>query len=100
MLEDRMYDMFAYIIYIGMILLLFVSIFIAPDTKGSRSWLVMGPVSLQPAEFAKFATALALAKYMNAYSFSIKKEKCALALGLIIIMPMLLIIGQRETGTA
>ena len=60
-----MYDMFAYIIYVGMILLLIVTIFIAPDTKGSRSWLVMGPVSLQPAEFAKFATALALAKYMN-----------------------------------
>ena len=100
MLEDRMYDMFAYIIYIGMILLLIVTIFIAPDTKGSRSWLVMGPVSLQPAEFAKFATALALAKYMNAYSFSIKKEKCALALGLIILLPMLLIIGQRETGSA
>ena len=60
MLEDRMYDMFAYIIYVGMILLLIVTIFIAPDTKGSRSWLVMGPVSLQPAEFAKFATALSL----------------------------------------
>ena len=47
--------------------------FIAPDTKGSRSWLILGPVSLQPAEFAKFATALALAKYMSAYSFTIKK---------------------------
>ena len=82
----------------GMILLLIVTIFIAPDTKGSRSWLVMGPVSLQPAEFAKFATALALAKYMNSYSFSIKKEKCAFILGFIILLPMLLIIGQRETG--
>ena len=96
MLEDRMYDMFAYIIYIGMIILLIVTIFIAPDTKGSRSWLVMGPVSLQPAEFAKFATALALAKYINSYSFSIKKEKCALVLGFIILLPMLLIIGQGD----
>ncbi len=95
MLEDRMYDMFAYIIYIGMILLLIVTIFIAPDTKGSRSWLVMGPVSLQPAEFAKFATALALAKYMNAYSFSIKKEKCALVLG-VIILPY--VIDYRSAG--
>ena len=100
MLEDRMYDMFAYIIYVGMIVLLIVTIFIAPDTKGSRSWLVMGPVSLQPAEFAKFATALALAKYMNSYSSSIKKEKCAFVLGFIILLPMLLIIGQRETGSA
>ena len=62
MLEERMYDMFAYLVYIGLILLLIVTIFIAPDTKGSRSWLILGPVSLQPAEFAKFATALALAK--------------------------------------
>ena len=56
MLEDTLYDMFSYIIYIGLILLLVVTIFIAPDTKGSRSWLILGPVSLQPAEFAKFAT--------------------------------------------
>ena len=77
MLEDTLYDMFSYIIYIGLILLLVVTIFIAPDTKGSRSWLILGPVSLQPAEFAKFATALALAKYMSAYSFTIKKlEEC------------------------
>ena len=100
MLEDRMYDIFAYIIYAAMILLLIVTIFIAPDTKGSHSWLVMGPVSLQPAEFAKFATALALAKYMNSYSFSIKKTKCALTIALIVFLPMLLIVAQRETGSA
>lgn len=100
MLEDRMYDMFAYIIYIGMILLLIVTIFIAPDTKGSRSWLVMGPVSLQPAEFAKFATALVLAKYMSSYSFNINKWKSAFPLVCFILLPMLLIILQKETGSA
>lgn len=100
MLEDRMYDMFGYIIYIGMIVLLIVTIFIAPDTKGSRSWLILGPVSLQPAEFAKFATALALAKFMNAYSFNIKRTKCFLPLIAFILLPMLLIIAQKETGSA
>lgn len=100
MLEDRMYDMFSYIIYIGMIALLIVTIFIAPDTKGSRSWLILGPVSLQPAEFAKFATALALAKFMNAYSFSMKRWKCFVSLIALILLPMLLIIGQKETGSA
>lgn len=100
MLEDRMYDMFAYFIYAGMILLLLVTIFIAPDTKGSRSWLVMGPVSLQPAEFAKFATALALAKYMNSYNFVINKRKSVFMLAFLILLPMLLIIGQKETGSA
>lgn len=100
MLDDSFYDMFAYLIYIGMILLLIVTIFIAPDTKGSRSWLILGPVSLQPAEFAKFATALVLAKYMNAYGFTIKSWRNAVTLGFFILFPMLLIILQRETGSA
>lgn len=57
-------------------------------------------MSLQPAEFAKFTTALALAKCMNAYSFTIKSWKNALTLGFIILLPMMLIILQRETGSA
>ena len=100
MLDDSFYDMFAYLIYIGLMLLLIVTIFIAPDTKGSRSWLILGPVSLQPAEFAKFATALVLAKYMNTYGFTIKSWRSALSLAFFILFPMLLIILQRETGSA
>lgn len=100
MLEDKLYDMFSYIMYIGMILLLILTIFIAPDTKGSRSWLVMGPVSLQPAEFAKFATALVLAKYMSSYSFNIGKWKNMVVLAFFILLPMGLIIMQKETGSA
>lgn len=100
MLDDSFYDFFSYLIYIGMILLLIVTIFIAPDTKGSRSWLILGPVSLQPAEFAKFATALALAKFMNTYGFTITSVRNALILGFLILFPMLLIILQRETGSA
>lgn len=100
MLEDSLYDMFSYVIYVALILLLIVTIFIAPDVKGSRSWLQMGPVSLQPAEFAKFATALALAKYMNSYTFSMKKVKNIFIVALIILLPMLLIILQKETGSA
>ncbi len=84
MLDDSLYDMFSYLIYIGLMLLLIVTIFIAPDTKGSRSWLILGPVSLQPAEFAKFATALALAKYMSAYSFTMKNWKSSLMLAFLI----------------
>lgn len=100
MLEDRLYDMFSYILYIGMICLLGITIFIAPDIKGSHSWLVLGPVSLQPAEFAKFTTALVLAKYMNSFTFSIKKRKCTLSIIGFILLPMMLIICQRETGSA
>lgn len=100
MLDDSIYDTFAYLIYIGLLLLLVVTIFIAPDTKGSRSWLILGPVSLQPAEFAKFATALALAKCMSAYGFTMKTWRNAGTLLFIILFPMLLIILQRETGSA
>lgn len=100
MLDDSMYDIFAWLIYGGMMLLLLVTIFIAPDVKGSRSWLILGPVSLQPAEFAKFATALMLAKYMNSYSFNMKRNSCKLLMVAIILTPMLLIIMQQETGSA
>ena len=100
MLDDRLYDIYSYLIYIGIIFLLIVTIFIAPDTKGSHSWLVMGPVSIQPAEFAKFATGLALAKYMNSYSFSIKKRKTLFVAIAIILLPLFLIIAQNETGSA
>lgn len=100
MLDDAFYDTFAYLIYVALMLLLLVTIFIAPDTKGSHSWLILGPVSLQPAEFAKFATALALAKYMNAYGFTMRTWKSALGLAFLVLFPMLLIIMQRETGSA
>lgn len=100
MLEDKLYDMFSYILYIGMMLLLLITPFLAEDTKGSYSWLKFGPISLQPAEFAKFATALALAKFMSSYSFNIEKTKYFAAVVAIILLPMFLIIMQRETGSA
>ncbi|MDR0988769.1 MAG: rod shape-determining protein RodA [Prevotellaceae bacterium] len=100
MLEESLYDILAFIIYIVVVALLVVTIFIAPDTKGSHSWLVLGPVSLQPAEFAKFATALALAKYMSMYSFSIKNWRTTCVVLGLIFLPMLLIVMQHETGSA
>ena len=100
LLDDRYLDMFAYIIFGFMLLLLFGTIFNPHSIKGSRSWLVLGPLRLQPAEFAKFATALALAKVMSIYGYNILKIKhFAAALG-IIVVPMLFIILQRETGSA
>lgn len=71
LIDFRVYEAYAYPIYGVVILLLIVTIFIAPDIKGSRSWLVLGPMSLQPAEFGKFATALALAKLFSSYNFSL-----------------------------
>ena len=100
MLDDRFYDTFAYVIYAALILLLFVTIFNPHEIKGSRSWLVLGPLRLQPAEFAKFATALAVSKLMSTYGFDMKNPRHFFAAMAIVLLPMLFIIGQRETGSA
>ena len=100
MLDHDLYEIFSYLIYALLMVLLIVTIFIAPDKKGSRSWLDFGNVSLQPAEFAKFATALCLARFMGTYNFVLNNWKNALRVAAIILFPMLLIILQKETGSA
>lgn len=101
LIDSRMYETYAYPIYTGIILLLIITIFIAPDIKGSHSWLVFGPISLQPAEFAKFATALAIAKLFSTYNFTIKDKPSNLFKAiLLIIIPTILIVCQNETGSA
>lgn len=100
MMDDRFFDTFGFYLYIGMLLLLFATIFNPHEIKGSRSWLVMGPLRLQPAEFAKFATALAVAKLMSTYGFSMQKTKDFFMACAVIVTPMLLIVGQKETGSA
>lgn len=100
MLEEKLYEMFSYILYGVMLFLLLITPFLAEDTKGSYSWIKFGPISLQPAEFAKFATALALAKYMNAYSFSMEKPRNFVMVVGMVLLPMMLIVLQKETGSA
>ncbi|MDE6418447.1 MAG: rod shape-determining protein RodA [Duncaniella sp.] len=101
LIDVRVYENYAYVIYGALLLLLVVTIFIAPDIKGSRSWLVLGPMSLQPAEFGKCATALCLAKLFSGYNFVLNAQRSnyykALA---IIFLPVILILAQKETGSA
>lgn len=101
LLDSKLYDIYAYPIYGVVMLLLLITIFIAPDIKGSRSWINLGTMSLQPAEFGKFATSLALAKLFDAYNFSLNAKPSNYLKAFIIIgLPVLLIIAQHETGTA
>lgn len=100
LLDDRFYDTFSWIIFGILLILLFGTIFNPHSIKGSRSWLVLGPLRIQPAEFAKFATALALSKFMSIYGYDIQKWKHFAASVAIIMIPMLFIILQRETGSA
>lgn len=101
LIDYRVYEAYSYPIYGCMLILLLLTIFIAPDIKGSRSWLVLGPVSLQPAEFGKCATAMALAKLFSSYNFSLnQKSSNYLQALMIIFVPVILILMQRETGSA
>ena len=100
LLDDRYYETFAYIVYIILLVLLFATIFNPHTIKGSRSWLVMGPLRLQPAEFAKFATALALAKFMSVYGYDIHRWRDFASSLAFIFVPMMFIVLQRETGSA
>lgn len=86
--------------YLLMLLLCLVTIFIAPDIKGSRSWLVLGPIRLQPAEFTKVSTALMVAWLFNQYGFQLSSKRAYSLLLLLILLPLLLIIAQSETGSA
>lgn len=100
MLDDRIFDSIANIFYIGMMMLLLITPFVASDIKGSYSWIKLGPVSLQPAEFAKCATALMVAKLMDRYGFDLSKKKDFYQAVGVILLPMILIVMQRETGSA
>ena len=100
LLDDRFYDTFSYVLYGALVLLLIATIFNPHEIKGSRSWLVLGPLRLQPAEFAKFATALCISKYMSTYGYSIHKMKDFLISCAIILLPMGCIVLQKETGSA
>lgn len=101
LIDTRLYEAYSYPIYGVMLILLTVTIFIAPDIKGSHSWLVIGPMSLQPAEFAKCATALALAKLFSTYNFTLNARPSNYIKALaIIFIPILLILAQKETGSA
>jgi len=100
MLDKDFFETFAYFIYGAVFVVLIVTIFLAPDIKGSRSWLVFGPIQVQPAEFAKFAAALALAKFMNRYNFNLLTLRNFTIACLLILAPLACILLQKETGSA
>lgn len=101
LVDARMYETYAYPIYTAVMMLLLLTIFIAPNIKGSHSWIVLGPMSIQPAEFAKFATALGLAKLFSGYNFNLNAKTTNYIKALLIIfLPVILILAQNETGSA
>ena len=83
-----------------MIFLLIAVLFFGTETKGARSWFEVGDFRIQPAEFAKFATNLAIAYIMSRHNFKVMRFSSLLTIGLILALPAGLIILQNDTGSA
>jgi rod shape determining protein RodA len=99
-IDHKFFSVFAYIIYAVIMLLLVVILFAGTEVNGSRSWLVIGPLRLQPAELAKVAASLALAKLISQHNFKIHSFANLMKIGVIIGIPTLLIFMQHDTGSA
>ncbi len=101
LIDEKLYDILGYWMYAIVVLLLVVTPFLATDTKGSMSWIDLGPLKLQPAEFAKFVTAIAVAKYMSRYGYVVRSWRDLVVPFCLIGVPMVIImIWQKETGSA
>jgi len=99
-IDFRFYESFAYVIYglvIGLLLLVLVA---GREVAGSTSWFEIGGIRLQPSEFAKFATALAVAKFMGGSMYKIARKKDFIITIVLILFPPGLIMLQGDTGTA
>lgn len=99
-IDFRFYNSFAYFFYGFVILLLIMVMLFGTEVAGAKAWFEIGPFRIQPAEFAKFSTALAVAKYLESNTVKLDKAKDLFILGAIIALPALFILLQNDTGTA
>jgi rod shape determining protein RodA len=98
--DYRLFENLSMVLYGIFLLLLLITPFFGKEINGQRAWFEIGAFRLQPAEFAKFATALALAKLMERPSFDLGQAKYQLQALLVIFLPVALIMLQPDTGTA
>lgn len=99
LIDGKFYSTFAIPIYIITMLLLVVVVVIARDVSGARAWIDIGPFKLQPSEFAKSATSLAIAYYLSTLNIRMQDLKTKLIAGIILIIPAVLILLQNDTGS-
>lgn len=100
LLDSKLYHMYAYYLYFGALLLLLLPFSpIGREVNGARAWIGIGSISIQPAEFAKIATTLAVARLMSGYSFSIKTLKGLINVGLLLFAPFAIIVLQNDMGS-
>src|SRR5215510_10622895 len=100
LIDGKFYAQFSYVIYAAVILLLIFSLLFARKVKGAEAWIDIGFFKLQPSEFAKFATCMALAKYLSSLNIRMQDFRTKVISALIIGIPLGLILLQNDTGSA
>ncbi len=100
LLDAKFFSTLSYVIYFLVLIMLLSVLLFGIVVSGSKSWFQIGSFSLQPAEFAKFATCLALAKYLSKLDLDIRKLSTKLVAAAIIMVPAVLILLQHDTGSA
>jgi len=100
LIDEKFFFFFSYPIYGLSFLTLILVLLFGAEIHGSKSWFVIRNFNLQPSEFAKIATALALAKFMSSYNFKINTFRNIVVILLIFLLPALLIALQPDMGTA
>lgn len=98
--EGNFFAAFSYPIYIISMVMLVLVLFIGKEVSGSKSWIGVGEFGIQPAEFAKFATLMALAKFLGNINIKMDDVKTKVICAAIIVLPMILIFFEHETGVA
>lgn len=99
-IDRQFYEAFAYIIYGLLLFMLILVPLVGKEVGGNKAWLGIGSFGVQPSEFAKFATALVVAKTIGSIGFRMDNLRNQLILFALIGVPMLLILLQKDTGTA
>ena len=98
-IDNRFYFFFGYFIYGGSIILLILVLILGREINGARSWFEFGSLNLQPSEFAKIGTAIAIARYLNSRGQELTKFKNLLQVSCIILIPSLLVAVQPDMGS-
>lgn len=100
LIDAKFFNAFAFWIYIVVLASLFVVLVYGKATKGATAWIEFGPVKFQPSEFAKMATALALASYLGRLDVDLQKRKDQIFAIALVLIPMALVLFQNDTGSA
>ena len=100
LIDDKYYHILAWPIYGVCLALMLSTLVVGRDVNGAQAWLVIGPVSIQPAEFMKFAVSLALARSMSIYGFALGRWRYLLRVVLIVGLPVVVMFAQHDVGSA